>query len=125
MKKVKALVLSACIMAVSSTILLALMALIVAKSGNLPRGSVSVITTVISGVSVFLGSVFSSIYLKEKGILVGLISALIFSVCLFLVSFLGFQNEFGLASAAKFAAIFLSGAIGGILGVNRKKRVKF
>lgn len=125
MKKAKALLLSAGLMTVSSIVLLALTALIVGKSGKLPRGSVSVITTVVACLSVFLGSFFSSLYLKEKGILLGLINAFLFSVCMTLISFFWFQNVLGLASIAKFAAIFLSGAIAGILGVNRKSRVKF
>lgn len=125
MKKVKALLLSAGIITAVSAALLALAALILGKMGTLPRSAVPVITTAIGCIAVFLGSFFSSLYAKEKGILFGVASGLLCSFCIALVSVLVFQNDFNIASAGKCAALLLSGSIGGILGVNRKSKVKF
>lgn len=125
MKKAKALLLSAIIIAAVSAILLALTALILGKMKTLPRGITPILTTVIGCLAVFLGSFLASAYAKEKGLLLGLISGGIFAFCIALVSVLLFQNDFNLASAGKLIAILLSGSIGGILGVNRKDRVKF
>ena len=36
-----------------------------------------------------------------------------------------YQGAFTISGGARLAAIFLSGCIGGILGVNRKQKVKF
>lgn len=125
MKKLKAILLSAGIMTAVSAALLALAALILGKMGALPRGAVPIITTMIGCIAVFLGGFFSSLYAREKGILFGVLSGLLYSLCIALVSVLAFQNDFTLASAGKFIALLLSGSIGGILGVNRKSKVKF
>jgi len=125
MKKLKAILLSAGIMTMVSAALLALTALILGKMGALPRGAVPIITTVIGCIAVFLGSFFSSLYAREKGIVFGVASGLMCSLCIALISVLVFQNDFNIASAGKCAALLLSGSIGGILGVNRKSKVKF
>ncbi len=125
MKKVKAVIVSVLIMAVSSAALLALMALIISKMGSLPRGLLTILTTVAGCLAVFLGGFCSSLYAREKGILFGIGSGLLFLTCITAVSMLAFQNAFSLGSVGKIAAILLSGTLGGILGVNRKSRVKF
>lgn len=125
MKKVKALLLSAGVMTAVSALLLALLALIVSKMGSLPRGLLPVLTTVAGSAAVFLGGFTASLYAREKGILLGIASGSIFAICLAAVTLLLFQGELGLSSIGKLAAILLSGSIGGILGVNRKNKVKF
>ena len=125
MKKAKAILLSVIVMAAVSAALLALTALIFGKMKTLPRGVIPVLTTVISCLGVFLGGFLASVYAREKGLLLGFLSGIIFAFCIALVSVLLFQNDFNLASAGKLIAILLSGSIGGILGVNRKDRVKF
>ncbi len=125
MKKLKAILLSVGIMTAVSAILLALAALILGKMGALPKAAVPVLTTVIGCIAVFLGGFFSSMYSKEKGMLFGLISGGVFAACITAAAIFAFQAEFALAGAAKLAAFLLSGCIGGILGVNRKGKVKF
>lgn len=125
MKKWKAILLSIGIIAIASAVLLAVSALILGKMKTLPKGAVPILTTVLGSLAVFLGGFAASCYAKEKGVLLGAASGLIFSLCIALISVLLFKNDFTLASVGKFAAILLSGSIGGILGVNRKSKVKF
>lgn len=125
MKKGKAILLSVGVMVITGAALLVLFALIFGKMKALPRGIVPIITTVIGCLAVFLGGLISAAYAREKGLIFGIISGLIFSFCVALVSVLLLKNDFSIASVGKFAAILLSGSIGGILGVNRKDRVKF
>lgn len=125
MKRVKAVLLSVGIMTAISAALLALIALILSKMGSLPRTLLPIITTVAGCLAVFLGGFFSSMYAREKGILFGMGSGVLFSVCAVLISVLVFQNPFTVSSVGKLAAFLISGSIGGILGVNRKSRVKF
>lgn len=125
MKIAKTVLLSVGVMSVTSAVLLSVLALIFGKSGSLPKGAVPVITTLIGCIAVFLGGFLSSLYMKEKGILVGLASGGVFLLVVVLVSLFYYENALGIASIGKAAAIFLSGAIGGILGVNRKSKVKF
>lgn len=125
MKKIKAAILSAGLMLFISVLLLAILSFIFAKTSSLPKASLTVLTTVAASIAVFLGSLFSTLYLREKGILFGILSGLLFALCAGLVSFLVFQNDFIAAGAGKAAAVLISGALGGVLGVNRKSKVKF
>lgn len=125
MKKIKAAILSAGLMLFISVLLLAILSFIFAKTSSLPKASLTVLTTVAASIAVFLGSLFSTLYLREKGILFGILSGLLFALCAGLVSFLVFQNDFTAAGAGKAAAVLISGALGGVLGVNRESKVKF
>lgn len=125
MKKVKALALSAGVMAAVSGLLLVLAALIIAKLGALPRGIQPVLTMGIGCLAIFLGGFTGSLYAKEKGILLGIASGALYALCAAALSLAIFQSSLGLGAVGKLAAFLLSGAIGGILGVNRKSKVKF
>lgn len=125
MKKLKALLISVGISVALGILLLALTALALGKAGILPKEIIPVITTLIGCAAVFSGALCASIYAKENGILLGLFTGIACSICMAVVSVLVFKNDFNIASAGKLAAFLLSGAIGGILGVNRKSKVKF
>ncbi len=113
------------IMTISAAALLAIAALIFGKMGTLPKGIIPVLTTVIGCVSVFLGGFFSALYQKENGLLLGLLSGAVFAVVILLAASLIFKNEFTVGSVGKLAAVLIAGSLGGILGVNRKSKVKF
>lgn len=124
-KKGKAILLSTVIMVISCAALLALLALIFSKTGTLPKNIIPVLITGVCALSAFLGGLAASWCSREKGILFGLIAGGIFSIVVIFVSVVIFQSSFSAASAVRVAAIILSGCIGGILGVNRKTKVKF
>lgn len=126
MKRIlKAIAISIVAITAVSAGLLALTALILGKAGSLPRAAIPVIMTIIGCLAVFAGGFLSSSYYKEKGILFGIIGGLVFTAVLAAVSIFAFQQIPTIASVGKTAAILLSGSIGGILGVNKKSRVKF
>lgn len=125
MKWVRALIISAAVTAAASLALLSAAAFFVCRSESLPRGYVTVITTIAACAAVFLGGFIPTLTVREKGLLLGLGAGAIFLVCAGLVSVLVFRLELGPASAGKIAAVLLSGAIGGVLGANRKSKVKF
>lgn len=125
MKQIKAILLSVGITALVSAAFLALIALITAKTGSLPKSSLSILTTGAGCVAVCTGSFFASLYRKEKGIILGLICGACFLLCVGCVSIFALQVSPGIGSLGKSAAVLLSGSIGGILGVNRKSKVKF
>ena len=125
MKWVKALILSTAVTAGASLLLLSVIAFVVCRSGSLPRGSLTLITTAAACGAVFLGGLGSALSAREKGLLLGLGAGVVFLVCAGLVSVGVFQVELGPGSVGKVAAILLSGAIGGVLGANRKAKVKF
>ncbi len=125
MKKVRAGILSLGVMITSNGLLLLIASAIVSKTGSLPQASLALITTGVSCCSIFLGSFFSSLYLREKGILIGLLSGGLFLTVTGLAAFFLFQNGFTIGGIGKGVAILISGSLGGILGVNRKSKVKF
>lgn len=126
MKFFRALLLSGAVIGGGALLLLSATALVVAKAGALPRGSLSVLTTAIGCGAVFLGGFAAALAVREKGLFLGLGAGLILALCMGLSSFLFYQQmEYGVGSIGKVAALLLSGGIGGILGANRKNKVKF
>lgn len=124
-KRARAIIISILLTTIISAGLLALLAFILGKMETLPKGIIPVLTIIVSCVAVFLGSFIASLMLKEKGIVNGLIIAFIFSAIVLSIAFFTYEAEFGLSGITKLAAIFISGILGGILGVNRKNKVKF
>lgn len=125
MKYVRILLVAVLTMSAASILLLLLAALVLAKTGSLYKAFLPVIATVIGCVAVLLGALASAAAAGEKGWIVGLLCAALFAVCIAVPSGLALETAFTAGSAAKLAALFLSGAIGGILGVNRKQKMKF
>lgn len=124
-KRARAIIISTIFTAAISAGLLAVTALILGKMETLPKKAIPVITTIISCVSVLFGSFIASFMLKERGIVNGLIVAFLFSAVVFSIAFFTYEAEFGLSGLSKLAAIFISGILGGVWGVNRKNKVKF
>lgn len=125
MKKIKYFLISFGIIGIVSFILLAAASLVISKMQILPKASLQVLTTIIGSVAVFLGGLLASAFIKEKGLLCGAVCGAAFILSIGLITFILYQSEFNLGSVGKLAAILISGCIGGILGVNRKKKVKF
>ena len=126
MKKVKGMLLSVVVATVISGALLAVMAAILASAGTLPKGPVlTVAVTAIVRVGVSLGGLVAALFVGEKGILLGGGIGLLFACLVAIVSLMTAGVEISIGGGARLAAIILSGCIGGILGVNRDRKVKF
>ena len=126
MKIFRAIILSAAVIGGSALIMLSIAALATAKAGALPRGALPFLTTAIGCGAVFLGAFLAALAIREKGLVLGVAAGALLAACMGLASFLLYrQTEYGAAAAGKLAALLLSGAIGGILGANRKSKVKF
>ena len=126
MKKVKGMLLSVVVATVISGALLAVMAAILASAGTLPKGPIlTVAVTAIVCVGVFLGGLIAALFVGEKGILLGGGIGLLFACLVAIVSLMTAGVEISIGGGARLAAIILSGCIGGILGVNRDRKVKF
>lgn len=126
MKKVKGMLLSVVVATVISGALLSVMAAILASAGTLPKGPIlTVAVTAIVCVGVFLGGLIAALFVGEKGILLGGGIGLLFACLVAIVSLMTAGVEISIGGGARLAAIILSGCIGGILGVNRDRKVKF
>lgn len=126
MKFMRSIILSACITAGTCLLFLALAAFIIAKAGVLPRGALSLVTTGIACAATFTGGLIPAMAAREKGLYLGLAVGALLVVLIASASYF-FYNlpPFTMGSVGKGASLLLSGAIGGILGANRKSKVKF
>lgn len=126
MKKIKGFLLSVGVTAAASLVIFGIAALVIAKTGNLPQQPLlAVLVTLFSCCTVFLGGLAASLFTKEKGALIGGACGLFFACCILACSVGVVGISFGVGGIARLVAIILSGCTGGILGVNRKGRVKF
>lgn len=125
MKRVKVLAVAFGLMLIISFLLFAIVSFAVTKSGSLPEKSLTLITALIGSAACFVGGLFVSLCMKEKGILYGFACAVIYAGIICLVSVILYCNPFTAAGIVRIVAFIISGSIGGILGVNRKKKVRF
>ncbi len=125
MKFVRALLLSAGVIGGSCLLFLALSSFIVAKAGVLPQAALPLLTTAIGCGAVFLGGLASALFAKEKGLYLGLAGGVLLLACMGLAAYFTGGGVFTVSGIGKGAALLVSGAIGGILGANRKQKVKF
>jgi len=125
MKFVRAILLSAGVIGGSSLLLLALLAFVVVKAGVLPQASLPLVTTAAACIAVFLGGLIAALAAKEKGLYLGLLAGALLATCIGLVSYFISGEVLTISGIGKAAALLVSGAIGGILGANRKQKVKF
>lgn len=125
MKFIRAILLSAGVIGGSGLMLLAVTALVITKTGALPQGSLPLITTAVACAAVFLGGLAAALAAREKGLYLGLAAGALLAVCIGAASYFAAGEMFAISGAGKIAALLASGAIGGILGANRKEKVKF
>ena len=126
MKKAKGFLLAVVVTTVTSGILLTATAAILSSVGSLPKGpllTVAVTTAVCVGV--FLGGLLAALFVGEKGILLGGGTGLLFACLVAGISLMTSGVHVTVGGGARLAAILLSACIGGVLGVNRDRKVKF
>ena len=125
MKFVRSFLLSIGITGACCLAFLAAAALVVAKSGTLPRDALPLVCTVMGCAAVFIGALLPAIAAREKGLYLGLAAGGLLAASVAVVSYFLYGLPFVVGSIGKGAAFLLSGAIGGVLGANRKNKVKF
>lgn len=89
---------------------------------SIPESSIPIVALVVSMISVFIGSSFAVIKIKENGLINGGLVGLIYILILYLLSSI-FSTGFGI-NGYSFAMIIFNviiGMIGGIIGVNMCK----
>lgn len=89
---------------------------------SVPESSIPIVTLVVSMISVFIGSSFAVIKIKENGLINGGLVGLIYILTLYLLSSI-FSTGFGITGYSFTTIMFnvIIGMIGGIIGVNMCK----
>ena len=81
---------------------------------------------VMAGVSfsAFAGSYTAVRIYKEKGLIVGIITSLLIFIIIFITGLLNCTDNVSVMSLTKLIAVLCAGALGGIVSVNKKKRIR-
>ncbi|TWI56264.1 TIGR04086 family membrane protein [Halalkalibacter nanhaiisediminis] len=80
--------------------------------------SVSWLILTAAFIAMFLGGVMSGAKAKERGLMAGASTALLFSLITFLIQFLGYDSSFTSEQYMYHGGYLLVAALGGIIGVN-------
>lgn len=125
MKKAKVILICSLITTVAAGLIMSLTSLVISKTGNLPDSTAPLIITIICAVSAFIGGLILSSCLKEKGAVLGLICSSVFAFLISGISLAMTYNPFTVVGVIRIAAILIGGVAGGIVGVNKRSKVKF
>lgn len=120
----KAVMLGLIAACVISLLLTCAFGFILKMTSGIPYGIIDYVTIGIEGVSVLIGAYITCIITKSKGLVIGavigILSLLILLCCGFVIS----ENNIGILTAIRSAVVLICGIAGGIIGVNKKERVK-
>jgi putative membrane protein (TIGR04086 family) len=104
--------------------LLGAFALAFVSAGHIPQGLISPLVIGISALSAFMAGLITAKISRKRGLAYGALSGLLLFV-LFLVSGLIASHEaVSAASGMRLLVMVLSGAIGGLLAVSKKSKIK-
>ena len=95
---------------------------IILSTTNIPEKIITPAIIIITGISILIGSSIVMMKTNEKGLLKGGLIGILYFLILYLASSILLKNfEVNIYSCIMFAAVFICGSIGGIIGVNSKK----
>ncbi len=101
--------------------LLMLMALIV-QSVDVPRAAILPLAIAAAAIGAFLAGLTAAAVAGQKGLLLGAVCGLVLWLLILLAGVARYEGVSGGNALIKLAAFLLAGGIGGVLGVNMRKR---
>lgn len=119
----RSVVIGAIIGTLLCSIMIVITAFIVLKTGKLPTNAVYIVLQFIGALSAFIGSYISVRLYKSMGLLIGLATAFVMFVIVFVAGFATTTGGVSVMSLTRLVAMLCAGATGGILSVNKKKKV--
>ncbi len=105
------------------TLLMVLTAWLLVKIGKLPLNTAYILMQIIGALAAFVGSYVAVRIHKSNGLIIGMITALVMFVIVFTVGWIICLDNISLTAITKLTAMLCAGALGGILSVNKKKRL--
>lgn len=89
---------------------------------KIPESAIAIVVTIIAGISILLGSCLSTLHIRKSGLINGCAIGLIYILILYILSsILGSGFSLNTNSLIMIIISILTGAIGGIMGVNFKR----
>ena len=117
--KVKPILLGLCIGVLAVTLLLLTMAFVI-RSVDVPRGVITPLAVIAAGVGAFAAGLTAALAARRNGLLLGAVCGLLLFLIILLAGSLRSGGVDGSFAAVKAAVLTVAGAIGGVLGVNRR-----
>jgi putative membrane protein (TIGR04086 family) len=101
--------------------LLMLMAMVV-QSADVPRAAILPLAIAAAAIGAFLAGLTAAAMAGQKGLLMGAACGLALWLLILLAGVARYTGVSGMSALIKLAALVLCGGIGGVLGVNMRKR---
>ena len=121
---IKAAFIGLLISAVTAALLMCAFALILNFLSGVPYGIIDYAVVAIEGLSVLTGAYFAAVILKSRGIIIGFITALAFLIISVAVAMGAGKADISALTLIRAAVLFICGIGGGILGVNKKEKIR-
>lgn len=122
---IKGLLIGAIISCLVITVLLIVTSFVLAQTGNVPTDILNVIIFVLDGIGVFCGSYIALRIIKAGGLAWGIISGFIFFLIILIAGFISSTETLSSNTFFKLLISVICGALGGVFGVNKKKKVRY
>lgn len=104
-------------------ILLCILSAVVLTSGLLPEELTNIITVILLGMGVFCGGFISSRITKSAGLIVGLITGFTVFLLVTIIGLTRSNESVTYITLIRLIATLIAGALGGIIGVNKKEKI--
>ena len=121
---VKAVVIGVLCSVVLSLMLTCLFSVMLNMMSGIPYEIIDYAMVAIEGFSVLIGAYIACVIAKTKGLIIGALCGAISLLIVFAFGMSLTKNNIGLLTVIRSAVMLLCGIIGGIMGVNRKEKVR-
>lgn len=109
---------------VAACLLLLIFMSIVMELQDIPETAVTLMATLTFVFGGITAGLISSGMSREKGLLMGMVCGICLFAILSLASLMVYGGDFGIAALTKLVAVLLAGSIGGVVGVNKRKKCR-
>ena len=109
---------------VAACLLLLIFMSVVLELQDVPESAVTLMATLTFVFGGMIAGLISSGMSREKGLLMGLVCGICLFGILSLASLALCGGDFGIAALTKLVAVLLAGSIGGVVGVNKRKKCR-
>lgn len=120
-KFLRPVIIGAVVGAIFCMVALLIMAAIMAAQ-DIPKSAITPMAVVAAALGAFIGGFVSARIAKEKGILFGAACGLLLYLLILVAGFAMLKEIRGVYAIVKLAVMVATGAVGGIIGVNLRKR---
>lgn len=116
-------ILKGSIVSIIITLVLIIFASMILTFTNIPEAVIPAMIIIISAISILVGSIISTLYIDNKGMVNGACVGLIYIVVLYLLSSITVAGfNLNIKSLVMMLVSIIAGMIGGIIGVNLHKK---